>query len=170
MPLALFSAIEIADFKYEASEYPALVGKLFQVLFVHARPEGIPFVAQRTGSGIRGGAIYVRREGVTEEANYDEVQRLIAERIAASPQTAEARNLKEHLEELKVLYGEIPRYLQSSLPWFTTLAQQIARAAQPFVGESKPNPVYPSEDYQEFVRRLLDAKKSLIETLLGLRK
>jgi len=168
VPHALLSAVEIADFKYDASEYPALVGKLFQVVFIHARPEEVPFVAQRTGNGIRAGAIYVRREGVTEEANNDEVQALISQRVAASPHTPGARSLKEHLEELKVLYGEIPRHLEASLPAFTLLTRYL-QAAWP-TAETRPNPDFPPEDYQAFVRRMVDAKKTLIEILLGIQR
>lgn len=93
LPEPLLAAIEIADFKYEASEYAALMGKLFQVIFVHARPESLPFVAQRGTTGLRAGAIYVRREGQTEEASYDEVQNLIRQKLAATPQTEEARGM-----------------------------------------------------------------------------
>lgn len=169
LPEPLLAAIETADFKYEASEYPTLVGKLFQVIFVHPRPESLPFVAQRGTTGVRAGAIYVRREGQTEEATYEEVQNLIRQKLAVTPQTEEARDLKEHLEELKVLYAEIPRYLNTPgslfAPLFSKSAQQFASM---FVGESKPNPNYPKEDYQAFVRRILDEKKLYIEGMLGL--
>jgi len=169
LPEPLLASIETADFKYEASEYPALVGKLFQVIFVHARPDSLPFVAQRGTTGLRSGAIYVRREGQTEEASYEEVQTLVRQRLAAAPQTEEARGIKEHLEELKVLYAEIPRNLNApgSLfePLFSKTAQQFASM---FVGESRVNPNYPAEDYQAFVRRALDSKKILIESALGI--
>lgn len=171
LPEPLLAAIETADFKYEASEYAALVGKLFQVVFVHARPDALPFVAQRGTTGLRAGAIYVRREGQTEEASYEEVQNLLRQRLAAAPQTEEARGIKEHLEELKVLFGEIPRTLNSpgSLfePLFSKSAQQFASM---LVGQSRPNPNYPAEDYQAFVRRMLDSKKLLIAAALGLSK
>jgi len=171
LPEPLLAALEIGDFSYDAAEYAALVGKKFQVLFVHGRPEAVPFVAQRAGSGIRAGAIYVRREGITEEATYEEVQRLLTERLAASPQTTEARNLKEHLEELKVLYAEIPRNIRSATPMpLLRFNQDIERVVRSLSGGSKPNPDYPSEDYVSFVRRLLDEKKMLIESLIGLLK
>lgn len=160
LPEPLLAAIETADFKYDASEYPALVGKLFQVIFVHDRPDNVPFVALRGGTGLRAGAIYVRREGQTEEANYDEVQKLIAARLLALPQTLEARNLKEHLEELKILYAEIPRYLHNLGALFVPLPNWL-------VGESKPNPDYPNEDYPTFVRKLIERKKALIEGVIG---
>lgn len=168
LPEALLAAIEIADFKYEASEYPILVGKLFQVLFVHSRPEAMPFVSRRNGSGIREAAIYVRREGITEEATYEDIQRLLGERLAASPQTAEARDLKEHLEELKVLFTEIPKQILGS-PTLGFLSQMNYMASF-FPSSSKPNPDFPTEDYEAFVLRMIKTKKKLIERLLGLDK
>lgn len=171
LPEPLLATLETADFKFEASEYPALIGKLFQVIFVHARPDSLPFVAQRSSTGLRAGAIYVRREGQTEEATYEEVQKLVAERLLAAPQTVEARNLKEHLEELKVLFAEIPRNLNVPgnlfAPLFSQTAQQFANM---LIGEAKPNPAYPEEDYQAFVCRLLKAKKCLIEGIVGVGK
>ena len=168
LPEPLLAAVETADFKYEASEYAALVGKRFQVIFVHARPESLPFVAQRGTTGVRAGAIYVRREGQTEEGSYEEVQNLIRQKLASTPQTEEARGIKEHLEELKVLYAEIPQNLNTPGSLFEPLFSRTAlQFASILGGNSKPNPNYPSEDYQAFVRRVLDAKKSLIEKALG---
>ena len=170
MPEPLLAALEVADFKYEAAEYPALVGKLFQVIFLHERPECLPFIAQRSGTGIRAGAIYARREGQTEEATYEEVQRLIDERLAVTPQTIEARNLKEHLEELKLLYAEIPKNLGSTGTLFMPISQELQGRFAALFGEARPNPRYPEEDYQAFVRRLLDGKKRLIEELTGVER
>lgn len=172
LPEPLLAALEIADFSYTAAEYPTLVGKSFQVLFVQGDPESIPFVAQRAGTGIRSGAIYIRREGATDEANYEEVQRLLRGRLSASAQSAPARNLKEHLEELKVLYKEVPRHVQVAAPPIvsTDWVQGLAKFASLFVGDTEPNPKYPNEDYESFVVRVLEGKKRLIERLLGLPK
>jgi Putative DNA-binding domain len=171
LPEPLLTAVETADFKYEASEYPALVGKLFQVIFVHARPESLPFVAQRGTTGLRTGAIYVRREGQTEEATYEEVQNLIQQKLDTVLQTEESRGLKEHLEELKVLYAEVPRNLQAPGSLFAPIfSESVRQYANMLVGESKANPNYPKEDYQAFIRRILDAKKLLIESVIGLSK
>ncbi len=170
LPEPLFASLEVADFSYEASEYSVLVGKLFQVVFVHDHAVSLPLISTKSGAGIRAGAIYMRREGQSEEAMYAEVQRLIDRRIDASPQTTEARNLKEHLEELKVLYAEIPRHLSATGSILGPLQRDIQRFAQLLAGESSPNPRYPEEDYQSFVRQLLDGKKVLIEGLTGVKR
>jgi hypothetical protein len=170
LPEPLVTSLEIADFSYTAAEYPALIGKSFQALFIQSDAESLPYVAQRAGSGVRSGAIYIRREGATEEANYEEVQRLLRSRVSTSAQSAKASTLKEHLEEVKVLYAEIPRSIQTTAPPITRVdwAKDLAKIASMFVGEREPNPDYPKEDYQAFIHRLLDGKKKLIERLLGL--
>jgi hypothetical protein len=162
VPARLLAAIEIADFSFAASEYSELIGKAFQVVFIHPRTAELPFVAQRAGEGIRGGAIYVRREGQSEEGTHEEVQAVIAKRLASAPTTSTARGLKEHLEELKILYAEIPRYLGGP---FSAFSEDMERLARSMTGDNRSNPQYPKEDYQAFVRRLLDAKKLLIHQL-----
>ena len=172
LPEPLLNSIEIADFSYNAAEYPTLVGKQFQVLFIPSDSESLPFIAQRAGVGLRSGGIYIRREGATEEANYEEVQRLLRGRLTVSAQTAAAQDLKAHLEELKVLYKEIPRNIQTGSPPIASAdwAQSLAKFASMFVGEFKANPMYPAEDYQSFIARVLEGKKRLIERVLGLPK
>jgi hypothetical protein len=170
LPEPLLAALEIGDYSYDAAEYAALVGKRFQVVFVHDRPEALPFVAQRGGSGVRAGAIYVRHEGSTDEATYEEVQRLLLQRLAAAPQTLEARDLKEHLEELKVLYSEIPKTVQvgGATLLGSALFENLSKISALVAGETKKNPLYPAEDYQAFVLRVLEEKKKLVEGVLGL--
>ncbi len=136
------------------------------MIFVHFDPNEIPFVTTKAGSGIRAAAIYVRREGGTEEASYDELQRMLSDRIGAAGISQQARDVKEHFEELKILYSQIPRTLSGTLPIFQSLTTQWAD----LFGKATPNPDYPSEDYQAFVRRILDAKKKLIESLIGVSK
>ena len=131
-------------------------------MFVHPRPGELPYVATRSGEGIRGGAIYVRREGQSEEGTHEEVQAIISRRLSVAPTTAGARSLKEHLEELKILYAEIPRYLGDP---FSAISANMEFLAKSLLGENRPNPQYPKEDYESFVRRLLDAKKLLIHQL-----
>lgn len=171
LPASLLDAMEIGDFSFDASEYGSLIGKKFQIIFIHPVDDAVPLVAQKDGQGIRAGAIYVRREGLTEEARYDDVQRLIKLRLDSLPQTSQARDLKEHLEDLKVLYAEVPRSVFSETGGLGlgTAFAAMAEIGSLFRGVTKPNPAYPKEDYQSFVLRLLEEKKKLVERTIGTR-
>jgi hypothetical protein len=174
LPPVLADATEIADFVYSASEWEALNGKKFQVLMIYPRTANVPFVALRGGEGIRAGAIYVRREGATEEGSYDDVQRLIKARLSAEPKSAEARSLKHHLEELKVLYDHVPmtivdgsKVANREPTEFDSLFAELARAFTSFVPQHKRNPDYPEEEFERFVLRMLDTKKMVIERIVS---
>lgn len=159
LPTALLGLVEIADFKFEASEYPKLIGKVFQVVFVQPSAS-VPFLSQRAGTSIRAATVYTRREGGTEEANHDELQVLIDRRLKAAGITQQARDLSAHLEELKVLYGQIPKTTNDSL-------EALLRPTWiDLFGRGKPNTAYPKEDFDAFILRMLDLKKRQIEHLL----
>ncbi len=142
---------EILDFAYEASEYPKIVGKKFQILLVEDSPQYIPFVALEHGDGIRKNAIYVRHGTCTEEANYEELQEVINRRIETGYSSREELGLDRHLGELKALYRHIPPY--SSLLAFVS----------PLFAK---NPKYPKEDFEDFVNRMITEKKGVIESLV----
>lgn len=104
------------DFSYEESEYPKLKGKSFQVLFVEDDPTHLPFAAVKDGPHVRGNAIYTRRGVATEEANYEELQRIINRRLETGYSSRRELDLKTHLEQLRVLYEQLS-------PYSTTTAQ-----------------------------------------------
>jgi hypothetical protein len=115
LPNVLHSTmVTILDFHFEESEYAKLVGKSFQVMFINYEPGHIPFAALRDGASIRAAAIYVQREGLTEEANYDDLQRLLNARIETGHSTSKELDLKGHLllDQLRALMAEIPKYRQ----------------------------------------------------------
>lgn len=62
---------DVYDFSYQTSEYEALKGKQFQMLFVEDTPQFLPFISRKEGSSIKPATIYIRRgtsdEQVTEE-------------------------------------------------------------------------------------------------------
>jgi hypothetical protein len=174
LPPQLNDAIEIADFAYNASDWETLNGKKFQVMVIHPNTPSVPFVAMRGGEGVRAGAIYIRREGATEEALYDDVQRLLKARMSAEPKSVEARSLNDHLEELKVLYNHIPKtVIDPAAPVkyepgeVGKLFVQLAQSMSKFAPAHMPNPHLPDELYDQFVRRMLDTKKMVIERLIG---
>lgn len=144
---------EVLDFSYEASEYTRVVGKKFQVVLIDDHPQYIPFVSMKDGDGIRASAVYARRGTSTEEANYEELQRMLNRRIEKGYSSQGEFDLEKHLAELSVLYSRIPRF---HYPFQDTL--EILK------GGSK-NPQYPEGDYETFVKRLIDEKKKIIEKI-----
>lgn len=63
-------------------------------------------------------------------------------------------------EELKVLYRQIPEKLH-------TIRDLVNSSWTSFLFSSKPNPMYPKEDFEAFVLRMLDLKKKKIEDLVS---
>jgi hypothetical protein len=144
---------EVLDFSYEASEYKKLIGKRFQVLLVEDSPRYIPFVALDNGEGIRKNAIYARHGTSTEEAGYEELQRMINRRVETGYSSQEEFKLDKHLGELQALYSYISRYRG----W---------KFAVGLSGMFPTNPKYPQEDLEDFVNRMIKEKKKIIESLV----
>ena len=163
LPDTLGQQVAILDFPYEESEYPKLKGKSFQVLFVEDDPVHLPFVAIRGGADVRANAIYTRRGVATEEATYDELQRILSRRLETGYSSRRELDLRTHLEQLKILYEQLSPYnLQSRLT--DVIAQTpIWQATFP---KRVPNPSYPEEDYETFVALAIARKKKRIEAEL----
>lgn len=150
---------DILDFAFEDSEYPKLIGKKFQVLLVEDTTEYIPFITRCNGDGIRENAIYVRRGTNTEEANYEELQEIINRRIETGYSSRGEFDLNKHLSELNSLYGHIALIVDPFEDW--EYGNSLAAGAE-------PNPLYPKEGFESFVRRMIKEKKRLIQqTLIG---
>ena len=159
LPNQLLNLIDIVDFSYDASEYPKIVGKRFQVLFVPDDPTHLPFIAMKDGDGIRQNAIYIRLEGLTKEASNDELQSVINRRLDTGYSTQKEMDLKTHLEQLKTLYS----FLAEKHLGIGSLMTMMA-----ITGISYPNPKYPQEDFESFIHRMIEKKKQLIEKELDL--
>ncbi|MGO9016186.1 MAG: helix-turn-helix domain-containing protein [Dissulfurispiraceae bacterium] len=162
LPNPLMDLLDTVDFSFDASEYPKLVGKKFQVLFIGYSLDHLPFVTLKGGSSIRANAIYIRREGITEEANHDELQKIINARVETGYSTQKEIDLKSHLEQLRALFSEISQYRQKGfgIGALSTLTSLF----------SEPNPNYPQEDFDKFVKRMIDLKKKRIAEELDLGK
>jgi predicted HTH transcriptional regulator len=145
---------EVLDFSYEESEYPKLKGKRFQILLVQDTPTYVPFISTAEGEGIRKNTIYIRRQGETAEANSDELQEVINRRIETQYSTRNEQALEKTLKELKTLYDFIPKYVEradwESLEYFDYIR----------------NPDYPQEGFENFIRKLIDKKKTEVCDLL----
>jgi len=167
LPNALLANVDIQDYSFEASEYPAIVGKKFQVVFVWDDPKHLPFVATGDGDGIRNNAIYVRRGTSTEEANYEELQRIINRRLDTSYSSQREIDLETHLEQLKFLFRQVDRYhirITGGLAQYMQSAfSQLAAQIMGEQSERVPNPMYPEEDFEAFIVRMIERKKKRIE-------
>jgi hypothetical protein len=145
---------DVHDFRYQASEYPVLVGKVFQVVLIEDDPLHLPFVCRWDGDKIRKAAIYIRRGTSTEEANYNELQEIINRRIETGYSSQGEIELQKHLYDLSALYTSIQSYHSQT-------ADVLSRAVR------KLDPNYPREDFDEFIAKAIQKKKRLIEKILG---
>ncbi len=162
-----FSPIPI---HYKGENDPEFKDKVFLVLIVKYNPKYIPFIALKSGENIRKDTIYIRRNRATEPVVYDELQEILNNRIDTEYSTTDERKLIEHLEELKELYSHIPKTIRKvvsrtppSIPLSLPSSDEMIRE---LFGETEyktcPNPEYPEESYEGFVRKLIDIKKDVI--------
>ena len=101
---------EIYDFSYTTSEYTALMNKHFQMLVVEDTPEHVPFISKKEGVSLKQNMIYIRRGTSCEMANEEELQAMINRSLNyIHPLNGEPLQLEEHLNQLKILYGNIEK-------------------------------------------------------------
>lgn len=155
MPSVLVDKVEILDFVYEASEYPKIVGKKFQVIFVGTAPNYSPFTSMADSEGIQKNKIYVRRGTSTEEANYQEVQNIINKRIETGYSSRNEIDLRTHIEELEMLYGLVKSSYIFPTSLISSQLQSLSSAALNIAEQYKsiPNRHYPTESYEAFIAR-----------------
>ena len=166
LPSTLLEEVEIGDFVYEAAEYPNIVGKKFQVIFVSSDPKHLPYVAMADGDGIRSTAIYVRRGSATEEANHDELQRIISRRLETGYSSQVEIDARTHIEQLKMLYGHLSKHHERVTGGIFQAMEAIAKSSVWGTRESVPNPNYPREGFEDFIVRMIEKKKKRIEIVL----
>jgi hypothetical protein len=166
IPSGLLADVSVHDFEYPGGEYGAIQGLKFQVMFVAPDEDQLPFLPLKEAEKIVPGTIYVRRDGMVEAASHDEVQRILNRRIESGHSTKPQLDLKAHMEQLRVLYGQIEPTTRTGLGWlFENISNPAIFAG--LGGRVEPNPLYPSESLEEFVSAQIDAKKGVIRRLLG---
>lgn len=164
LPSSLLADIATYNFDYNDDESERLKGKKFQVIIIEDRPEMLPFVAGKDGDKLREGAIYVRRGTSSVKANYEEAQKVINRRIATNKSSQIEIDLQTHLDQLKVLFGQlekgtaVPKFFDRFSKHFSELIVGIAQSY-----EYSPNKLYPEEDFENFIVRLIKKKKRRIE-------
>lgn len=162
---------EIYDFSYTSSEYAALEGRHFQLMVIDDIPECIPFMAKKESANLKTNEIYVRRGTSCEVASQEEIGNIIKRRINyIHPLNGEPLQLEEHLRQLKILYENINKekvyYTNDVLANFSNVwSKLVGIKGQKLI---EPNPVYPDEEYEEYIARLIVDKKNKIERVLDL--
>ncbi|WP_363796657.1 ATP-binding protein [Lysobacter firmicutimachus] len=147
---------QVIDFPYAASEYPELVGKMFQVLLVEDTPKLLPFLALKDGDGVRANAVYVRSGTRSAEADHRGLQSVLNRRIETGHSNQPGLDLEKHLMQLRVLDELRP----DNDCWLNSILEINGDAADDLE----------SSDYKNFLSSAYESKKELICGLLGIAK
>jgi predicted HTH transcriptional regulator len=139
-------AYEIHDFEYSDSDYERIKGKKFQVLTVLHKPKLIPVLSLSDGSSIWRNRVYVRSNTSSTEADNDQLQKLISQRLAAEAQPMRGRELAEHLSELEALYNKASNEWLNGLTVFGRDKQNFYAFVRQMIGRK-----------EEIIRRLIDS-------------
>jgi len=150
---------DIHDFSFNDSEYRDIKGKSFQVLIIEDTPELLPFLSEVDGDEIDAGAVYVRDGAATQRATHHQLQNLLNRRIETKHSSRRELTVREHFEELRVLYDLIRSRIPNPAIMSGYSSMQVVLSA--------PNPLLPQENFEAFVARMIDAKKKLIEHLVN---
>jgi Putative DNA-binding domain len=161
-------SFRLLPFDYD-DETEKLKGKKFQVILIENELELLPFVANKNGDELREGAIYVRRGTSSTEANYEEIQKVLNKRIETGHSSKAELDLISHIEQLKILFGNIKEnktsYKSNFAPFIDAITIPFGNLGQ--VGllskEVVPNNNYPEEGFDSFISRVIERKKKRIE-------
>lgn len=145
---------QVLDFSFSASEYPALIGKSFQVLLVEDAPKHLPFLSLKDADGLRSNAVYVRAGTSSTEAGQLDLQSVINRRIETGHSTQTALDLDKHLGQLRSL-DELRPHNDS---WLCSILRDQ-------VGKFDDRE---SSDFKGFIEDAYEMKKAQIMHLLGL--
>lgn len=169
----------VLNFNYENSEYIKMVGKMFQVLVVENNPQYTPYFALRSTAGLEKNDIYVRRGTKCEKASKEELEAILEMRLEATYKKTSDLELEEHLEQLNLLYSQLPKkinvLIRKGEP--STIQKTIQAISFSFGNllssgdeyEEIDNPSYPTESYEDFVLRMIKQKKIKVEKVLDLK-
>ena len=169
---------EIFDYSYNTSEYEAVQNKKFQLLIVHDTPDRLPFISRNETKHLEKDTIYIRRGTKCEKASASEIERLLEYKIGTIFKETSNLSLEQHLQQLKVLYAELPKKVKILVrrgdhPFreaaLTLISSLSAIVGTPDEYEEIDNPDYPEESYEAFIGRMIKSKKLKIEKCLDLK-
>jgi hypothetical protein len=149
----------LLDFAFTESTPSTLKGKTFQVLLVPDNASHLPFVSQAGGDGITDGIVYLRDGTESRPATHTQLQEIINRRLATGHSTSRELTLKEHLDELSILYNMIPQRIGGGSLLATSSFTELMKS---FEDPGKPNPDYPKESLPHFLNQAIEVKKKVI--------
>jgi predicted HTH transcriptional regulator len=150
--------------------------KIFLLVIVYYNPKYIPFLSLKDGEKINRDTIYIRRNRASEPINHDELQDILNNRINTEYSTTNELKLVEHLEELKELYRRIPKTvteLKHNNRFRSSILAEPYDLMEPRIlfgdmeRKTSPNPEYPQESYDGFIKRIIEIKKDVIVKLVS---
>lgn len=167
---------DVYDFAYNSSEYDKLENRKYQMMIIEDTPQYLPFMARKDSGDLKKDRIYVRRGTACEEANQEEITKILNRRINYEyPNSGKPLELEDHLKQLKTLY----KYIDSTVSYyqggssFEVLASigKALEKSMTSVGKwvHEKNAFYPEENYDEFIARMIRDKKNKIERILDLK-
>lgn len=171
VPNKLIDEASIIPIYFKDDDHPEFKDKFFLIIIIQYNPRYIPFISLKAGESIKKDTIYIRRNRASEPISYDELQEILNDRIDTEYSTTDERKLIEHLEELKELYKHIPKTIQEVVSYTPPSMQLYLRQdIKKMFGETEyktsPNPDYPEESYENFIKKLIEIKKDIIIKLM----
>ncbi|MBR4733326.1 MAG: putative DNA binding domain-containing protein [Lachnospiraceae bacterium] len=170
----------ILNFVYNDSLYGEFCGKQFQTIIISDTPEKLPFFALAESKNINKDIVYVRKGTSCVKATSSDLERIIQRRLENIFKESSDLKLEEHLVQLRLLYDSIPRkkrrlvkqgtYSLAALTGLKALVEGMAGMfGDPDIYEEIDNEIYPAEDYEQFLVRMIEKKKLKIEKVLDLK-
>ena len=170
----------VLNFIYDDEIYGEYAGKKFQAIIIADAPEQLPFFSIGASDDIEKDCVYVRRGTSSEKASARDFETMIQRKLENVFKESNDLSLKEHLEQHQFLYDSIPQKKRilvkkgnrfvGAMEGLQALSERMTEIfGEPDQYEEVPNENYPSEDYEQFLVRMIDKKKLKIEKILDLK-
>ena len=170
----------VLNFIYDDEIYGEYAGKKFQAIIIADAPEQLPFFSIGASDDIEKDCVYVRRGTSSEKASARDFETMIQRKLEKVFKESNDLSLKEHLEQLQFLYDSIPQKKRilvkkgnrfvGAMEGLQALSERMTEIfGEPDQYEEVPNENYPSEDYEQFLVRMIDKKKLKIAKILALK-
>ena len=170
----------VLNFIYDDEIYGEYAGKKFQAIIIADAPEQLPFFSIGASDDIEKDCVYVRRGTSSEKASARDFETMIQRKLENVFKESNDLSLKEHLEQLQFLYDSIPQKKRilvkkgnrfvGAMEGLQALSERMTEIfGEPDQYEEVPNENYPSEDYEQFLVRMIEKKKLKIEKILDLK-